>query len=222
MSPSARSAASVPLHPPRVVSGAWIGRVDGCSARYHGNASAYTRHRCRCAAARADKRTREKLRAAGLAVPPFVDPVGTVRRLRALAHLGHPVAELRDALGWSPSLYANTRAGCRPGRIRREKASAVAALYTHRVTLPGTSLGEVRLARRKGWAPPWAWDGEVFCLDDPAAPDWLAASTAGHPAALRTMILDEHLAALARAAELAEAARSRLDLVRYRRPAGAS
>lgn len=196
--------------------------VEGCSARVHGTASAYTKHRCRCPSARADATRRRAVeRSATMTLPPaFVPRTGTVRRLRALAWLGHGDRTLAAALGWSVRAVHETRAGWRPGRIRRDRAAAVAAVYDRLRSLPGTDASARALAQAHGWPPAAAWDGEVFAIDDPAVPDELAAATLGMPAALRRLRLAEHIAATQQAARRAELARTHLARARERRHAG--
>ncbi|MGD9526392.1 MAG: hypothetical protein AB7I38_11830 [Dehalococcoidia bacterium] len=197
-------------------------QVAGCRAKRHGTASAYTKHECRCPSALADvARRRAVERSATMTLPSaFVDRVGTVRRLRALAWLGHGNRTLAAALGWPVKAVHETRAGWRPGRIRRDRAAAVAVVYTRLRKLPGVEPEARELARARGWLPAAAWDDDVFAIDDPAVPDELAAATLGAPAALRRLRLAEYLAAARRAARRAELACAHLAAAREARHAG--
>lgn len=160
-------------------------------------------------------------RSATMTLPSaFVPRIGTVRRLRALARLGYGDRTLAAALGWSVRAVHETRAGWRPGRIRRDRAATVAAVYDRLRSLPGTDASARALARAHGWPAAAAWDGEVFAIDDPTVPEALAAATVGMPAALRRLCLAEHIATTRHAARRAELARAHLARARHRRHPG--
>jgi hypothetical protein len=154
-----------------------IDRSD-CSARRHGDAAAYTYHRCRCADAREDHRLRTKRRRQGRAVPLEVDSTGSARRLQALAALGWNLAALAPQLGMTVSRvqYLQTQ---QSATALRRTAARVAAVYARLSMTPGPSDRTRRHALRAGWEPPLAWDDDV--LDDPRAEP--AVRT---PAALRS------------------------------------
>lgn len=113
--------------------------------------------------------------------PRRVDALGTVRRLRALAALGHTFATIASVAGldrWALTALA------RDGRavVNIDTARGVANAYD---TLSGTPAAPSRYAtlarnaaQRRGWAPPAAW----LDIDDPAdTPD-----TGWRPTARRT------------------------------------
>lgn len=99
-----------------------------------------------------------------------VDATGTNRRLQALVAIGWSQAELCRRLGV-------LRTNCPLGREKVTKGTAdtVRALYDELWDQPrsgGFAERARRTAKRKGWAPPMAWDDET--IDDPAAQpsDW--------------------------------------------------
>lgn len=121
--------------------------------------------------------------AAVLAVQPaeeliharFAPAVGTTRRLQALATLGYGTDELARRIGIAPSNLHPTVHGTNK-YVQHSTAEAVRELYdelwdkpNRRADRPGRSaLGRIRkLAARRGWAPPLAWDDDT--IDDPAA-----------------------------------------------------
>ncbi|GAA4929038.1 hypothetical protein GCM10023224_05560 [Streptomonospora halophila] len=99
----------------------------------------------------------------------YVPAVGSVRRLRALAVIGHGLCEVSAESGLSVSGLSKLRAGQRWTQARTPAAVEVA--YTRLEMRPASSprAGIIReRARAAGWAPPLAWDD----IDDPdAVPD---------------------------------------------------
>lgn len=94
----------------------------------------------------------------------YVDSLGTQRRLMALARMGWSFAEIGRVIdaGWtcpSRQLY-NLLAQKRVHIDTRERIYAVYEQLSH---LPGPSRTAATRARKKGWAPPMAWDD----IDDP-------------------------------------------------------
>lgn len=117
---------------------------------------------------RTSSRCRREVAEAILAVrsdPLHVNPTGTLRRLRALAALGWPMAELGRRLGL-PQVPDGRWAA-----VDAHAASLVRDLYAElsmTVPPPGRRYTSARgLAARKGWVPPLAWDDDE--IDDPAA-----------------------------------------------------
>jgi hypothetical protein len=100
-----------------------------------------------------------------LAPSTHIPALGTVRRIRALAALGHSLVRQAAELGWDiRNLCA--LAGSVDGRVKVSTARLVAALYERWHMTPATARGSVTArnrARRLGWAPPMAWDD----IDDP-------------------------------------------------------
>ena len=112
----------------------------------------------------------------GPAVPDsaMVNPVGSIRRLQALAAVGWPLHLLAERLGHSsePNLLSAKR-------IRAGTARRVIALLNDLWDVPGPSSSARIRAARRGWAPPAAWDEED--IDDPRA-----SATGIRPAAQST------------------------------------
>lgn len=137
--------------------------AGGCRSTRHGTDSAYT-DGCRCPVAREEWRLVSKRRREGRHVPRRHDALGTRRRLRALVALGWPPAVLAERLGVPPTEVS--RLCHRARRVYSPTADRVSSLYGALCMLPGPSEATRLRARRAGWVPPLAWDGD---LDDPAA-----------------------------------------------------
>lgn len=92
-----------------------------------------------------------------------VDPTGTVRRVRALAWMGWPCAEVARRAGCS----ARTLHGLKyPGqRVSAGLAARVDAVFRELHMVAGPSNLTAGKARAAGWWPPLAWDD----IDDPGA-----------------------------------------------------
>jgi transcriptional regulator with XRE-family HTH domain len=104
----------------------------------------------------------------------LVDPLGTRRRMQALAALGWPLAEIGNRVGMSPQQVSRM---FRTGRVHRTTEAKVRALYDELSMIPGPSKRARDVALRKGWAVPLAWDDEK--IDDPnARPSRMTANRA--------------------------------------------
>lgn len=105
-----------------------------------------------------------------LAANPLPDPnlpvpaIGSVRRVRALIAMRHPIASICEAVGVGHA--AITRLINGTDYIKRSTADAVAAAYDRLCMTVGTSELSGQRAARNDWAPPLAWDDDI---DDPAA-----------------------------------------------------
>ncbi|GAB3884470.1 hypothetical protein [Terrabacter terrigena] len=111
-------------------------------------------------------------------VPKPVAPVGTMRRLQALYALGWTCPEIGERLGVSDSRVGHIMTGLYK-RVTPETAARVRAVYdelsmTVPVDKPMVRRGDCPIhergrndARRRGYAPPLAWDEET--IDDPSA-----------------------------------------------------
>lgn len=135
----------------------------GCTARRHGDYSAYCQG-CRCPDAREDWRIYSKRRRQGRATPRVVDGLGTQRRMRALVALGWRTADLGDQLGVTQRAAQRL---CHAPRVTLRTRGKVAALYDHLSMTPGPSQETARRAAANDWHPPLAWADED--LDNPSA-----------------------------------------------------
>lgn len=90
-----------------------------------------------------------------LGVGALVDGLGTVRRIQALTAIGWTLTSTADAIGWSLS---NLGGLLRKDKVIRGTADLVARLYETRSGTPGPSAAARRLAGRRGWVPPLAWN----------------------------------------------------------------
>lgn len=130
--------------------------------------------RARGVAKAADYRKRRYL---GL-VPKPISPVGTMRRVQALYALGWTCPEIGERLGVSAARVGHIMNGLY-ARVTPETDARVRAVYdelsmTVPVDKPMVRRGDCPIhergrndARRRGYAPPLAWDDET--IDDPAA-----------------------------------------------------
>lgn len=91
-----------------------------------------------------------------------VPALGSMRRLRALAWLGHPWMDISTRTGLTEDrlgVIANNRIDI----IRPDEAQAITAAYRAMSTTPGRMKQIATAARNKGWHGPLAWDS----IDDP-------------------------------------------------------
>lgn len=102
----------------------------------------------------------------------LVDATGTKRRLQALAALGWSWTLLGGKLGMSGAGVGFT--ALHRGVVYPETKEKIKALYDEMSMLPAVVVvghdkieRNKRMARRKGWLPPLAWDDEM--IDDPFA-----------------------------------------------------
>lgn len=81
--------------------------------------------------------------------------VGAQRRIHALVAIGHPLHTLAPPLGVSVGRLGHMIGqSCLPYR----HWIAIAELFDRLCSAPGPSEQSRKVARRKGWAPPLAWD----------------------------------------------------------------
>lgn len=98
------------------------------------------------------------------AVPLSPSDVGCVRRVRALARLGHTLDAISREMGVSRRRLG---ASVERGRFADDLADALVATYERLSGTPGISRLTAQRSARAGHAPPLAWDGAT--IDDPAA-----------------------------------------------------
>lgn len=141
-------------------------RADpACAADKHGTDNAYANFHCRCPEAREAWRLLNKRRRYGRhQMRPLVNPVGTSRRLRALAVAGWPTAYLADRLGVHRSRVERLRR-CTTDWVTPATAAAVRALTFELADRQGPSQRSRDAAKRLGWLSLAVWDD----IDDPAA-----------------------------------------------------
>lgn len=97
--------------------------------------------------------------------PLLIDSAGTRRRLQALAVIGWPRNILSERLGTARSTLTALKHG--RGRVHRDTAAKVAALYDELSMTQGPSRRTRTEALAKGWVPPLAWDDDK--IDRPEA-----------------------------------------------------
>lgn len=110
---------------------------------------------CRAAKLRYDKRRRWEARQGHARL---VDNTGTRRRIQALAAIGHSVPDIATHAGVS---HRTLNGLDRTTRVTPAIARAIAETYETLCMTPAThpyALRNRRIAARKGWPPPLAWD----------------------------------------------------------------
>ncbi|MFD7185535.1 hypothetical protein ACFV90_36935 [Streptomyces sp. NPDC059904] len=92
----------------------------------------------------------------------YVDATGTIRRVRALIAIGHPVARIAAAIGVhrTPLGKLITHGS---ERVTAQLARDVAGLYKRWAGQPGNNVRARNRAVAEGWHGPLAWDA----IDDP-------------------------------------------------------
>jgi hypothetical protein len=99
----------------------------------------------------------------------LVPALGTTRRLRALGAMGWTLADIASRTRMSKKTLSLLMAGCQEC-MTREGAEQITSVYDQLCMRCGPSERARVMARRKGWAPPLAWDEGT--MDDPhATPD---------------------------------------------------
>jgi hypothetical protein len=123
----------------------------------------------------------------------YVDNLVTRRQIQALFCLGYRSADIGDLCGWSRAMVAQLV--LRP-RIRATSADRIATLYARLIALPApTGPAADRQRHQAAWrrlAPPWAWDGALFRMDDPQADPAAAVATFGLAPPLRRLAMLDH------------------------------
>lgn len=95
-----------------------------------------------------------------------IDALGTHRRIRALQRLGWPAAEIGRRINPSwPVPKSNVWQILHHERVHVDTARAVDRVYLELWITRGPSRLTEKIAIRKGWAPPAAWDD----IDSPDA-----------------------------------------------------
>ncbi|ARX81588.1 hypothetical protein SMD44_00986 [Streptomyces alboflavus] len=89
--------------------------------------------------------------------PDVVDSAGSVRRLRALACLGHTLDAIGAQTGVSRWRLGRIITGTRP-TIDSATADKITQVYRHLSTFRSDNPHTIRRARNEGWHGPLAWD----------------------------------------------------------------
>lgn len=110
------------------------------------------------------------------APPPFVDAIGTVRRIQALVAAGWPMRYLEPRLGIGHNVIQQTLARAELGRpVLSTTAVKVAEGYERLLPIKPPQDGVPELAMRRAralaakrkWAPARYWAAFPGCIDDP-------------------------------------------------------
>ncbi len=135
-----------------------------CAAGWHGTVSAH-RGGCRCPEAVEAQRIYRKRLREGRHRPAIVDATGTRRRLKALQTIGWRWCDLAPLFGCTS--YKAVQKWAISNTVHDDTRQRVRAVYDVLWATLGPSEVLRRQARRKGWAPPQAWDDDD--IDDPNA-----------------------------------------------------
>lgn len=111
-----------------------------------------------------DEARRRKYRQV-LGITRSVSAVGTQRRIRALMAIGWTSRDIAARCGWTTT-QAVTELLTDRKYVYSGTHDRIVAAYNGLSMTVGPSDKNRRDARRKGWAPPLAWDDDI---DDPAA-----------------------------------------------------
>lgn len=99
-----------------------------------------------------------------------VDCTGAVRRIQALCAIGYTLTELAAELGLDRGNLAKYTDG-QHRRMGRARVLLVHDMYERLWNQPKSNKRALNWARKRGWAPPMAWDDDE--IDDPSArPNW--------------------------------------------------
>lgn len=129
----------------------------GCTAPRHGTRAAYDNDNCRCPDAREDYRVYRKRLREGRHNNGRTNPIGTARRLQALAAIGWDAATIAGRLGRSRDVIKQWRRA-RGTWIAGTDAADVTRLYNQLEGTAGPSQRMRAYAASYGWAPPLLWD----------------------------------------------------------------
>lgn len=137
-----------------------------CPGELHGeHDSAYSHFGCRCEPARlAYSRYRKHLAAGLRGDQKPIHAIGTRRRLEALAAVGYSLRMIAGHCGLNEDTLRLVRNGTTKA-VTPRVAALVSGAYELFWNIPGPSVQQVRLARRKGWPPPMWWDDDH--IDNP-------------------------------------------------------
>lgn len=137
---------------------------SGCTAVRHGTFAAYSKAGCRCPDAREICRIYRKRQREDRPYRLTVSAVGSARRIRALARIGHSMASIGAVVGKDGrSIRGITVARL----VYVTTAEAIREVYGRLADTPGKSSITRQRAERENWPSPLAWEG--VDIDDPSA-----------------------------------------------------
>ncbi|WP_436702447.1 hypothetical protein [Nocardioides sp. BYT-33-1] len=100
----------------------------------------------------------------------WMPAIGTQRRIQALVAIGWRLEDIAAAAGHKRTHETMSSVLRKQTRVRAQTAAHIAQVYDRLSGKPGPS-SRVRVnARKRGWAPPLAWEG--IDIDDPLAQPW--------------------------------------------------
>lgn len=118
--------------------------------------------------------------------PALVPAFGAQRRIRALAAIGWPFAEISVQLGRKRA-HEGIATLLRQDWVQRKTAERVDEVYRRLCMTPGPNPTVAKRARLNGWAPPLAWD-DIDDPDETPSRDILAVGTRRRPLATITPV----------------------------------
>lgn len=146
---------------------------SGCTARRHGDESAYSWWNCRCPDAREAWRIYKKRLREGRHTPRHTDATGTANRLRALHAIGYTWADLGRHLERHRRWVGGLAAKEHP-TVALATDRVIRALYDRLKNAPAPpsqGAGRARrYAERHGWWTPAQWEPWGDLIDYPEPP----------------------------------------------------
>lgn len=122
----------------------------------------------------------------------YVKATGTIRRVRALIAIGHPLIAIAEAAGITKTALGHV-INHEHDRITARHATAVAELYGRWSTQPGTNSRARNRAAAAGWQDPLWWE-DMGRIDDPSFdPDAIEARLSRNELAAIRRAEIEHL-----------------------------
>jgi hypothetical protein len=128
-----------------------------CTAKRHGDTSAYSYFRCRCVDAREAQRLYVKRRKFGHPEVRRVKSVGVSRKIKALAAIGYSSKEVAEYTGISRKVVQFFSMQ-RSEYVLKRNADLIDEAYRAWCMTPGPNKRAIQEARHRGWLPPLAWD----------------------------------------------------------------
>ena len=107
----------------------------------------------------------------------YLSPVGTCRRIRALARLGWTTQLIGEAMGGVDKRHVSRFMDGTAQYVTVATEKAARRAYDQLSMKLGPSPRARLLAEKKGWPPPLAWDDDT--IDDPAATPYVGTDRYG-------------------------------------------
>lgn len=154
-----------------------------CTARRHGDQSAYNHYGCRCASARESARLYRKRHREHRQPAALVDATGSRRRLQAMLAMGWPQKEICKRLGWSS--HRTFQHVVNGQQVHRKTHEAIQELADELAMTPGPSAVTRGKSRALGHRTVLAWDDIDRDPEPPVAEPLASRDDVDHAAVVR-------------------------------------